>query len=515
MFFNDLILDHILSYLNLRQKSKLISVSRQFTSVVVKQLASVTVKDIIITTQKTRHHKTCDQIKHFDIRLIGSFSSTTSETVFRLEQLKQLYEPLIKQLKSLKKVKICAQCANEQLFQWICHSFPTIKIIIFLQPNSKKSWNSQWLQTVKRHFSANLDFLSIKNFTEQEIQDICSTELISSLKLDNLVIENCDSIAKCTELFLHLPKTMTKFRLFSDSGLTSRKLKFIVDRIGSNLRFLSIALGEDCQESFDIICDYCQLLVKLELSCDGLAHLEPIEDLQKLRILKVDLRGGKIVKLEDSRNKSVKSIIICGLLTLEPESMKSFAINYPKLIRLSIVGVSISCTQSWQLNCFACYQQFLKIVSNQLWVNHHNKWLLPVNLTFKTDNRIPRHERFILLAVMREFMASKQFYFVKVNYKQFSDFVDLVVDLIAMTFLFPELSPSNKNHCKIYLVLYDSQLYRSFHSFNNLFPENLVLVQERPQKKKNEEKRIVMAVMYDQIQFIGCKGTSILFSLNV
>lgn len=518
-FLNDAVLNAILSYLSLRQKIRLISVSQQFRALLDRQLASVTKIHAIITFQKIQHYrKNGEQMKRFDLCFRGSYSSAAADIVFPIEQIKRSYGPLIARLKGLKVIEIWVQCVSEQLFEWIVSSFPKIKLLIVLHPNPKKKWNIEWFRTVQRQLSANMTSLWISKFSENEIEDICDTDLIYCPQLKKLVFQECLTINKRTEIFLHLPTNITFLDISekSNSGLSFQKLKIIVDRVGFSLRVLVITVDRYSQLCFDLVCGYCHSLTMLQIFCDCLKTLEPLEMLSALRFFRLELKNRSVIFLENSRHKALKKLIICGELSLKPESMNRFAINYPKLQHLSITDFTIACKKSCQLNCVQCYQQFLSVVSDQFWVSDHNKKRLKnsLHLTFRVDNAIERHERLILLALMRDFMASQHFYVVKVAYKQISDFVDLLVDLIVMSYMFPELSSSSQQYYTIYFALYDHTLYREVYSYKNLFPENLCLVRRRPQKRVGE-KRVILGVKDDSIYMIGSKNTSISFNLNI
>ncbi len=473
----DFVLREILSHLNLREKSKLINVSKQFESCVNELLKrEIHLTFVLSYIENLNIIGKCDLIiKGKRAENLCHYSNEKPVLDLDMNDIRPKYEPLFKKFENLNVIQIGFMAVNKQFFLWINEVFPQIKDIRIIIPYLlSRKWFIEEFNVIKECFGNKIQGLDL--WLIPEFDAIIESKILELESLRFIKIVNCLKAEPSPDILKNLSKSLIQFEYKGISGLNEDNIIALSEQNRNNLKILKINFDDksDSNEILEKISNNFVKLEILELSCGSLNSLAPIENLENLRVLRIYLTNGSLIDFS-SMNSMVSKLEIRGEFKLKPQAFENFENSFPNISHLMIEGFIIKCKSRYRHhNCLNCIKHFLHLCSK---ANKKDSTLKRFKLNFRT-NHIKDVHRIILMSILTEYLDSEHHFKVDIKSKGMENCVNCLMDIIMLSHIKSDI---------IITFKIDSKILEQILKYKNLIPENVRLDSDKNRSKFSGE----------------------------
>ena len=464
---SDPLLSKILRYLDLRNKSRVTSVSKQFSRCsdsIISKTSSITIfsgytkKPVVFALNK--YLNVCP----FTLKDSRQLSDDLHQIGYDFEDIRHKYETLFQKLTNLKKITFVLYSVSEQIIQWLAQIFRpnvSIKLIQIIHEHvGEYHWQQNEINSLQRHFAQRITSLRITTNLVSKL-DLSRFQSLKTLIVGSKDSIECGSVRKWPQsLKLIAINELEVSKLFMDCLCQSR--------VHKNLSKLHIRCENGFRncDIFEMIGHSFTYLQTLNISINSLVSIESLFHLNRLRIcrnLTIEFRHKTNICLHPLNDNSkvldkLKTLKLKGNYRLK--NIQEMIEIFTNLKQLFLCDFQIECKSSeTEYVCFECiYNQIKDLV-----VVAHFAKLKTLSIQFWKDIDFSLHYRMIIRVIFEIINDFEQYFRLNLTKKENEMKINCFIDLI----LFSSLVPNRRIN---YFV--PSKDFNEVIKYVNIFPEN-------------------------------------------
>ena len=357
---NDYEVMAILSHLVLKNKLRLMSVSKQFKDCVERLLKSQKTLDIRLRSLARRARRS---EYNEDIVIYEKIVDRLNRVIqIVLEDVKNRYEATLMKFENLKTITFTMNTNSASLLEWINELFPNL-VSIKVRIAASNDWTQNNVDSIVNYFGSKCETIEVRryrNFDRLETSGLFRVPALKSLTLlfnpnedafFRMIRQLPPKISDLTFDFLIGSNINEILNLFNESNVKHIKRLKTLFTVHSDGNFVLKFLAKHMTQLED-----------LHLVCGSIDSLTSLKYAKQLKSLKINPMSASVIDIKHKKTISqrLKRLKIYGNCLIRPEVIASMDTYFPSIQSIVLNNLKIYCVcEKPTTLCLTCNQTFL------------------------------------------------------------------------------------------------------------------------------------------------------------